>query len=126
VPIVTTRDDEQRLLTVKVSDPWSVEEIAVAIDRQLADHTWKYDAIYDLRGTRGMPTEPDILWLVKQGDHHLALRGPRGLVAVLIDPTESGKLQQQYAEYAGAKNRVALRVFDDEAAAREWLASAHP
>ena len=124
MPIVTTRDDEHRLLTVKLSDPWSVEEIAVSIDRQLAENTWKYDTIYDLRGTRGMPTEPDILWLVKQGDQYLALRGARGLVAVLIDRTESGKLQKQYAEYAGTRNRVALRVFDDEAAAREWLASA--
>jgi len=124
VPIATTRDDEHRLLTVKLSDQWSVEEIAVSVDRQLADNTWKYDTIYDLRGTSGMPTEPDILWLVKQGDQYLALRGARGLVAVLIDRTESGKLQQQYAEYAGAQNRVALRVFDDEAAAREWFASA--
>ena len=124
MPIVTTRDDERRLLTVKLTDPWSVEEIAVSIDRQLAENTWKYDTIYDLRGTSGMPTEPDIFWLVKQGDQYLALRGARGLVAVLIDRNESGKLQQQYAEYAGAQNRVVLRVFDDEAAAHEWLASA--
>lgn len=124
MPIVTTRDDEHHLLTVKLSDPWSVEEIAVSVDRQLAENTWKYDTIYDLRGTRGMPTEPDILWLVKQGDQYLALRGARGLVAVLIDRNESGKLQQQYAEYAGVQNRVALRVFDDEVEARAWLASA--
>ena len=28
MPVVTSRDDTRRLLTVKVSDPWSVEELA--------------------------------------------------------------------------------------------------
>jgi len=48
------------------------------------------------------------------------------MVAVLIDRTELGKRQQQYAEYARNQNRVMLRVFDDEAAAQEWLTSARP
>lgn len=124
MPVITSRDDTRRLLTVKVSDPWSVEELAVSIDRQLAEETWKYDTIYDLRGSSHMPTEPDILWLVKQGDQYLALRGQRGLVAVLIDRTAQGKRQQQYAEYAGTKNKVMLRVFGDESDARAWLDSA--
>lgn len=123
MPVVTHRDDARRLLTVKVSDPWSVEELAVSIDRQLAENTWKYDTIYDLRGSTHLPTEPDILWLVKQGDQFLALRGQRGLVAVLIDQTVRGRQHQQYAEYARTQNKVALRVFDDEAAAHEWLSS---
>ena len=123
MPIVTTRNDEQRRLTVTVSDPWSVEDIARFLDRQLTENTWKHGTVYDLRATKWVPAQPDVLWLVQQSDQQTARHGSRGPVAVIVAPTSQGRLLQLYAEYAGSQNRSRLRVFDDEVAALEWLAS---
>ena len=121
MPIVTTRDDERRRMTVTVSDPWSAEEIAVSLEHQLTDRAWKYRTLYDVRGASVIPTEPDVLWLVKQAQQHIARHGARGPVAVLIEPGVKGTQLQQYAEYAAAQSRMQLRVFLDEAEANAWL-----
>ena len=121
MPIVTTRDDERRRITVTVSDPWSAEEIAVSLEHQLTDRAWKYGTLYDVRGASVIPAEPDVLWLVKQAQQHIARHGARGSVAVLIEPGITGTQLQQYSEYAAAQSRMLLRVFVDEAEANAWL-----
>jgi hypothetical protein len=123
VPIVITRDDERRRLTIVLSDPWSVEEISRSMNQELTDNTWKYGKLYDLRGTMAVPTEPDVLWLVRQHDQQTARHGSRGPIAVITAPTSQGLLMQQYATRAGAQNRMQLKVFDDEIAAHEWLSA---
>lgn len=86
MPIGIARDDEQRRITVTVSDPWSVEEILrFTVDRQLAEQVWTYGTLYDLRGSNWVPSEPDVLWLVKRGQQQIARHGARGPVAVLLD-----------------------------------------
>lgn len=121
MPIVTTRDDEKRRITVIVSDPWSAEEIAVSLEHQLTDRAWKYGTLYDVRGASVIPTEPDVLWLVKQAQQHIARHGARGPVAVLIEPGVKGTQLQQYSQYAAVQSRMQLRVFVDEAEASAWL-----
>ncbi len=92
MPIAITRDDEQRRITVIVSDPWSVEEIAIAVDRQLAEQVWTYGTLYDLRGSNWVPSEADVLWLVKRGQQQVARHGARGAVAVLLDGNNQADL----------------------------------
>jgi hypothetical protein len=121
VPIVTTRDAEKRRIHVTVSDPWSAEEIAVTLEHQLTDRLWKYGTLYDVRGASVIPSEPDVLWLVKQAQQHVARHGAPGPVAVLIESSVKGKQLQQYAEYAAVQSRMQVRVFLDEAEANAWL-----
>ena len=121
MPIVTTRDDERRRISVTVSDPWSAEDIAVSLEHQLTDRAWKYATLYDVRGASVIPAEPDVLWLVQQAHQHIARHGARGPVAVLIEPGIKGTQLQQYSEYAAAQSRMLLRVFVDEAEANAWL-----
>lgn len=123
MPIAITKDDAQRRITVVISDPWSVEEIAIAVDRQLADQVWAYGTLYDLRGSNWVPSEPDMLWLVKRGQQQVARHGARGPVAVLLDGNSQAALLTTYAEYGAEHSHLTVGVFDDEAAARQWLAA---
>ena len=122
MPIAISRDDEQRRLTVTVTDPWSVEEIAVAMDRQISERAWKYGTLYDLRTTASVPSEPDVQWLVKRAQQQATLHGTRGPIAVLIGGAADRGLLQQYVEYGGEHSYVVIRVFDDGTAAHNWLA----
>lgn len=126
MPIAITRDDEQRRVTVTVSDPWSVEEVAVVSDRQVSQQIWRYGTLYDLRGSTWVPSEPDMAWLVKRGHQLVALHGARGPVAVLVDPAAPAHVAQRYADYSGGAGQpYPSRIFVDPVEAAEWL-SAHP
>ena len=52
-------EDQRRLITVTVTEPYSVDDFLGVIDRQ-ADDTWQYAMLYDLRGTTQAPTEADL------------------------------------------------------------------
>ena len=57
--ITYERDDSRRLITVTVTEPYTVDEILGAIDRQAAEHTWGYALLYQLSAVTRMPTEGD-------------------------------------------------------------------
>ena len=121
VPVTATRDDERRRVIVTVTDPWSVEEIAVAMDRQLADQTWSYAVVYDVSRTEWIPTEPDVLWLVKRGQEQVARHGARGPIAVITSRRPEALPLQTYATYGGEQSRLTINVFTDPDAADRWL-----
>jgi hypothetical protein len=121
VPVTATRDDERRRVTVTVTDPWSVEEIAVTMEQQIAERTWAYAVVYDMSRTVWIPTEPDVLWLVKRGQQQLARHGSRGPIAVITSLRPEALPLQSYAISAGEQGRMMINVFTDHAAADRWL-----
>ena len=58
MPIVYQRDDQRRLITVTVTEPWSVDDILGVIDRQAGEDTWEYALLYDLRSVTEI--SPDV------------------------------------------------------------------
>jgi hypothetical protein len=60
MPIAYQRDDQRRLIAVTVSEPYSVDDILSAIDRQAAEDTWGYALLYDLRAVTFASTEADL------------------------------------------------------------------
>lgn len=124
MPIATTRDDEQHRVTVTVSDPWSVEEIAVVSDRQVSQQTWRYGTLYDLRGSTWVPSEPDLAWLADRGHHLVALHGARGPVAIVVDQDAPPHVAQRYAQYGtGTAVLETARIFVDADEAIRWLST---
>jgi hypothetical protein len=121
VPVTADRDDERRRVTVTVTDPWSVEEIAVTMDQQLAEQTWAYAVIYDVSRTAWIPSEPDVLWLVKRGQQQVARHGARGPIAVITSHRPEAQPLQSYAAYGGEQSRALISVFTDADAAERWL-----
>lgn len=121
MPIGVTRDDDQRRVTVTVSDPWSVEEVAVVSERQVSAGTWRYGTLYDLRGSTWVPSEPDMLWLVQRGQQLVARHGARGPVAVLIDSDAPEQVAQRYAQHGRRRDNEAVQIFRSEPDAAQWL-----
>ena len=60
VPITYERDDQRRLITVTVTEPYSVDDILGVIDRQAGEDTWGYAMLYDLQGITEAWTEADL------------------------------------------------------------------
>jgi hypothetical protein len=80
------RDDHRRLVTVTVAEPYSVDDIISAIDRQSTEDTWAYAMLYDLRGVTHVSPETD---LKQMADRIQAIgRGrDRGPVGIAIRPS---------------------------------------
>jgi len=64
MPIAYERDDQRRLITVTVTEPYSVDDILSAIDRQAAEDTWEYAMLYDLRAVTFALTEGELQQMV--------------------------------------------------------------
>jgi hypothetical protein len=60
MPIAYGRDDQRRLITLTVTEPYSVGDILSVIDRQSAEDTWEYAMLYDLRAVTHVSTMADL------------------------------------------------------------------
>jgi hypothetical protein len=60
MPIAYQRDDQCRLITVTVTQPYTVDDILGVIDRQAAENTWEYALLYDMRTVTEASTETDL------------------------------------------------------------------
>jgi hypothetical protein len=82
MPIAYERDDRRQLITVTVSEPFSVEDILAVIDRQAAEDTWEYALLFDLRGVTHPLTETD---MQRTADRVMVAGGPeRGPVGIVV------------------------------------------
>jgi hypothetical protein len=83
MPIAYERDDQRRLITVTVTEPYSLDDIRGVIDRQAGEDTWGYAMLYDLRAVTDASAEADLQQIA---DRVQAVgRGrERGLVGVAI------------------------------------------
>jgi hypothetical protein len=61
MPIAYERDDQRWLITLIVTEPYSVHDSLTAIDRQAAEDTLGHAMLYDLRGVvTGTSIEADL------------------------------------------------------------------
>jgi hypothetical protein len=89
MPIAHVRDDQRWLITVTVTEPYSLGDVLNVIDRQAAEDTWGYAMLYDLRAVRHVLTEAD---LQRMADRVKVVgggrkRGPVGM-AVASEPEQ--------------------------------------
>ena len=120
VPIAYERDDERRLITVTVVEPYSVDDILGVIDRQAAEDTWWYAMLYDLRALIHAATETELQLLADRvkvvgGGRQ---RGPVG-IAVGTHP-EAFRAGLMYTKLAG--KLVNVEVVLTAAQLDGWLA----
>jgi hypothetical protein len=60
MPVAYDRDDRRRLITVTVTEPYSIDDILGVIDRQSAEDTWEYATLHDLRDVTDASTLTDL------------------------------------------------------------------
>jgi hypothetical protein len=108
------------LITVTVTEPYSVDDILGVIDRQAAEDTWSYAMLYDLRALTRASTEPELRQLADRvkvvGSGRQ--RGPVGIaVGVTPDTFRAGLM---YTKLAG--KLVNVEVVLTAAQLDDWLA----
>jgi hypothetical protein len=124
MPIAYERDDQRRLITVTVTEPYSVDDILSVIDRQAAEDTWGYAMLYDLRAATLALREADLLQIADRvkvvgGGRE---RGPVGM-AVGVRP----EMFRMGLMYAGLTRKlINLEVLLTSAQLDGWLARNAP
>jgi hypothetical protein len=117
MPLEYERDDRLQLITVTVTEPYSVEDILNAIDRQYTEDTWGYAVLYNLRSQMTIATDSqqiaDYVASVGQGRP----RGPVG-IAITGQP-EQYRRGLRYSEVAKQTTRV--EVLLTAAQLDDWL-----
>jgi hypothetical protein len=105
MPTVYERDDDRRLITLTVTEPYSVDDVISAIERQMAEDTWEYAMLYDMRTTARLSTIEEAR-LITNRVQHLSGSRTRGPVAMAI----SGRPEQVRAgvQFASANRRIAV------------------
>jgi hypothetical protein len=120
MPTTYERDDDRRLITVRLIEPSSVDDILAAVDRQAAEDTWEYAMLYDLRSLTQMLTEAEVQAVADRvksiGGGRL--RGPVG-IAIDVKP-EWLRLGIRYAELT--RKIVVVEVLLTAAQLDDWLA----
>ena len=120
MPIEYERDDRRRLITVTLTEPYSLDELLNQTDRQWAEDTWEYAIFYDGRTTGHVPPASDLKQLV---DHMYVVGGgrPRGAVGVAI-PRRPEMLRGglQLAKLAGPLRDLEVLLTEEQVAG--WLA----
>jgi hypothetical protein len=82
MPIDYHRDDSRRLITVTVTEPFSLDELLALVDRQWTEGAWDHALLYDVRATahpasrEGLERLVDRVQVVGKGRR----RGPIGVV----------------------------------------------
>jgi hypothetical protein len=120
MPVRYDRDDRRRLITVTVSDPYTVADVIAVIDRQVAEHTWEYALFYDLRGVsakRDLRQGPMLAAHVES----VSAGRRRGPVGIAIDPdTDRFLASLDYARSVSELGDIEVLVTTPQVAA--WLA----
>ena len=118
MPIAYERDDSRRLITVTVTEPHSIEDVLGVIDRQMAEGTWGYAILYDLRSPMWIAADSQLI-----ADHVKRVgagreRGPVG-IAVGASP-EQFRRGLKYSELT--RTIATVEVLLTTAQRDDWLA----
>jgi hypothetical protein len=124
MPITYERDDERRLITVTVTEPYSVDDLLPVIDRQAAEHTWEYAMLIDRRSGTFLSDEAD-LQRVANRIETLGAGRTRGPVGIAMT-NEPARFRRILKSAVLARNRTAFEVVLTDAQLAEWLARNAP
>ena len=118
--IAYERNDQRRLITVTVTEPYSVDDILGVIDRQAAEDTWGYALLYDLRAVTLASTEADLQQIANRVKV-VGGRRERGPVGMAVGPRpEMFRMGLMYAELT--RKLINVEVLLTSAQLDGWLA----
>ena len=119
MPILYLSDDTRRLITVTVTEPYSLDDILSAIDRQASEGQWEYAILYDQRAVTQVSTDMDL----EQIAEHVRVAGhsrPRGPVGLAIRPhPQSFLVGLTYSKLT--KEFMDVEVLLNEVQLESWL-----
>jgi hypothetical protein len=119
VPIHYERDDARQRLVVIVEGPFQKSDMLACLERQRADGTWSYGALYDFRRMTGTATFDDLREIMGQATSHPETARSRGPAAIVANEQTVYELACRYA--ALGRSRLTIEVFRDRIDADRWL-----
>jgi hypothetical protein len=121
MPVRYERDDVRRRVVVTVEGALQTSEMLAAIERQRAEDTWTYGALFDLRRVAGHPTVAELRDLMSQASVHPMTAGRPGPIALLAN---EATLYNRLCTYAAlTQGKLTLEVFREADEADRWLAT---
>ena len=124
MPIDYQRDDSRRLITVTVTEPFSLDELLALVDRQWAEGAWDHALLYDVRQTAHSATREGLERLIDrvQVVGHGRRRGPIGVV--IPARPERLRIALQLAALPGASQNLEVLVTGEQL--EDWLRRCAP
>jgi hypothetical protein len=119
MPLTYERDDQRRLITITMVEPYSLDDLLSVVDRQAAENTWRHAILYDLRGVSQASADAD---LQQMADRVTVVAGgrKRGPVGIAIRPQPA--LFLVFLTYAQlAKDLEVIEVLLTPAQIDGWL-----
>jgi hypothetical protein len=118
--LIYKRDDVRRQITVTITGPALLADLASVVERQAADGTWRYAVLYDeCTGTASLSVSATRAPLTVV-DRATRAYGPRGAVAFVCGAGEELGMARMHS-ILGEQQGLDSHVFYDVAAAEAWL-----
>jgi hypothetical protein len=119
MPIQYVRDDVARRIRLTVTDPIAVVDMIASVERQLAENTWHYGLVVDMRAQSAEAAPGDIRMFSSRVGEMVAANGPRGPIAIIARNASPIAGSQMHLVYGGKKESV--EVFWDLDDGQRWL-----
>jgi hypothetical protein len=118
--LIYERDDVRRQITVTITGPALLADLASVVERQAADGTWRYAVLYDeCMGTASLSVSATRA-LLTVVDRVTRAHGPRGAVAFVCGADEKFGMARMYS-ILGERQGLDSHVFHNVADAEAWL-----
>ena len=114
------RDDIRRRIRVTAHVPFQAADLVDILDRQVAEGSWTFGVLYDLSRVEGATARADAEIIADLVRGYVRMYGQRGRVALVTNDAGMRGVGQSYGHDV-ARSGVSLQLFDDLAAADNWL-----
>jgi hypothetical protein len=114
------RDDDKRLITVTMTEPFSMADFIGVVERQAAEDTWSYALLYDLRSLETIKEASPLLQTFVDRLQVLGAGRTRGPIGVVVRRGPD-KMRARLLE-TRTEARLNFEVLVTDLQVDEWLA----
>ena len=114
------RDDDKRLITVTMTEPFSMADFIGVVERQAAEDTWSYALLYDLRSLETIKEASPLLQTFVDRLQVLGAGRTRGPIGVVVG-RGSDKIRASVVK-TRTEARLNFEILVTDLQVDEWLA----
>jgi hypothetical protein len=114
------RDDDKRLITVTMTEPFSMADFIGVVERQAAEDTWSYALLYDLRSLETIKEASPMLQTFVDRLQVLGAGRTRGPIGVVVG-RGSDKIRASVVK-TRTEARLNFEILVTDLQVDEWLA----
>ena len=120
MPTDYRRNDDQRLITVTMTEPFSMADFIGVVERQAREDTWSYALLYDLRSLETIREASPVLQTFVDRLQVLGAGRTRGPIGVVIG-SDPDRVRARLVE-TRTEARLNFEILVTDLEVDEWLA----